>query len=101
MNLPGLKESLEEFNLIGGLKMEKPKEVKIETIGELARKPPLEEVFSDSDLIKEFASHTITLQNKFMEVVDENLRLKKENQRLRSEQQKIREILGGANGSSY
>jgi hypothetical protein len=102
MNLPGLEESLKEMKLIGGMKMEKPSFVKMESLGDAAgmgqaysKVEPIEDPFSDSDLIKDFAGHTIILQTKFMEIVDENLRLKKENQRLRIEQQRIREIVGG------
>lgn len=67
--------------------VEKPK------IGGIEGQKTDDESLSDSDLIKDFAGHTIALQSKFMEIVDENLRLKKENQKLRNEQQQIREIL--------
>ena len=54
MDLPGLRESIKEFELIGGKKMEKPKDLKIEVLAEGIKQPeyppliedPIDEIFS-------------------------------------------------------
>jgi hypothetical protein len=109
MDLPGLKESLEEMKRIGGIEMEKPKSASItqvEVFNPIDRQFHKEKMTDglnpDFILRRDFAAQIVSLQEKFLRVVEENddLReenddLRAENQRLRTERIKILEIMGG------
>jgi len=106
MDLPGLKESIEEMRLIGGVEMDKPKSAgitnetaRLANIAGTANAFSLKEEEipppSDSDLLQGFASHTIALQKTFMEIIEENLKLRADNKKLLSRITKAMEDLEG------
>jgi hypothetical protein len=107
IDLPGLKESLEEMNLIGGMNMDKPKsggidreEARLASIAGQANafrpaKEEMADINPDFILRRDFAAQIVSLQDKFLRVVEENDELREENQRLRAERVKILEIMGG------
>ncbi len=88
MDLPGLEESLKEMDLIGGMKMKDTNLAKIEPA------PETQENFDDFVLRRDFTDQVITMQTKFLELVEMNCRLRKEVKKLQNEKAEILRILG-------